>query len=420
MNPNPNPNIDPIFVKISENLETTNIEDDLTITPFYVQVGDVVNIGGRQYTVHKLRDEKGKPTLKNSDLKNNLKAYEELQRAGIVLDYEIDDLCLVNNYNGDILIEITVPPNTYQKAHYDRLTHTNQRNFFVRLDNAMLNNRLRDQKVNFEEVEIKLSPCMFASDSALAHTQSGQIVSITERNRVFMEPVVQIEVNPGFTLYEKEITSRLVGAVNLLARSQKITRVCTALPRGAYYSFLFQGAADGLVSPQILLEWFDQVDRRITLLGRIIRQGIHQYHPHLPISQYSFMDAACETMRAFVYEAFQKGVKQLDQETLFAQVMHTLREQDAFAHEVFAALEPPQNFPELADFTYAATNLTDMVPPTGSKPVSKMVIGVYDVSETLMWSIARKIRNRGLLEARGLFNPEQPQKTNMTIFLTSG
>ena len=41
----------------------------------------------------------------------------------------------------------------------------------------------------------------------------------------------------------------------------------------------------------------------------------------------------------------------------------------------------------------------------------KLILGVYDVSETLMWVVTKKIRNRGILERRGLFNPNVPQNT---------
>ncbi|MDX2305118.1 MAG: hypothetical protein NW226_20070 [Microscillaceae bacterium] len=405
-------NIDPIFVKISENLETNDILNDLIVTPVDIEVGDQLNIGGRTFTVHKVKDENGKLALKNSDLKKNIRSYEELLRTGIVSNYKIDDLCLVNNKNGDVLIEVTIPKDTYRRKNFNHLLHSNQRNFFVRLDGTMINNILTDKKTEFAEHEIKLTPCMFAADSALAITQNGQKISITERNRSIDDPVIELITNNSFTLYEKEIVGRLVGTVNLLALSSKIDKITTALPRGAYYSFLFQGASDGFVSPEIVLDWFDIVDRRVKYLRLLIKKGIHQYHPHIPIEQYSFMDSACDALRTYFEERL-KDNKKPDIDELLDLTLNTILEQDSFARQIYGetAIQRPRNFQDLANFTYAVGNLTDMEIKPGVSPQPKQIIGVYDVTETMMWIAAKKIRNRGILEPRGLFNNNVPQNS---------
>ena len=405
-------NIDPIFVKISENLETDDVLNDLIVTPVDIEVGDQLNIGGRSFTVHKVYKEDGKYAIKNSDLKKNVRSYEELLRTGIVSDYKIDDLCLVNNKNGDVLIEVTVPKDTYHKDNFNHLLHSNQRNFFVRLDGTMINNILREKKAEFSETEIKLTPCMFAADSALAHLENRSTVSITERNRLIEDKVVSLETNNSFTLYEKEIVGRLVGTVNLLALSGKIDKITTALPRGAYYSFLFQGAADGFVSPEIVLDWFDIVDRRVKYLRLLIKKGIHQYHPNIPIEQYSFMDSACDAMRDY-FEERVKDRKQPNIEELLNLTLDAIIENDSFAKQIYTetAIKRPSKFLDLCNFTYAVGNLTDMEIKAGQEANPKQIIGVYDVTETMMWIAAKKIRNRGILEPRGTFNKDVPQNS---------
>ena len=404
-------NIDPIFVKISENLETDDILDDLKVTAVDVKVGEVLNIGGRNYTVHKLRDEKGKIILKKSDLNKNIKAYNELLRTGVIANFQIDDLCLVNNHNGDVLVEVTVPPNTYQKTSYNHLLHSNQRNFFVRLDSAMLNTQLVNKKAEFDEIKVKLSPCMFASDSAIAFTENGKKVSITERGRVFESKITSIETSKSFTLYEREVISRLIGATNLLALNGKVDKVVTVLPRGAYYTFLFQAAEDGYASPEMVLDWFDRVDARVKFLSLLIKKGIHQYYPQMEIEQYSFMDSACDVMRAYFRLKARMKAK-VNQKELFGLVLNTMIAKDSFARQAFnSGIEKPQTFPDLADLTFAITNLLDMEIKANETPENKLLIGVYDISETMMWTVARKLRNRGLLEFRGQFNPDMPQKT---------
>ncbi len=405
-------NTDPTFVKISENLATTDIHDDLIVTPVEVKAGDTINIGGRTYQVHKIHDAAGNIAVKNSDLKKNIKAFEELKTQGIVLDYKIDDLCLVNVLNGDVLIEVSIPTNPYMKAHKDHVLYSNQRTFFVRFDDSMYNSKLRDKNVKFEEVEIKLTPCMFASDSALVITESGKTVSITERNILLDEPIVKLLTSQSFTLYEREIVSRLVGTANLTAYTQKVDYITTALPRGAYYSFLFQAFFDGHIAASLVLDWFDRVDVRVKELRRLIKRGIHFRHPNMRIEHYSFMDSACDMMRAYFEAAQANPNGNYTKEDLLARILDTIIEKDSFAKQIFElGVEKPSTFGDLSNFTYAIGNLTDMELRADKPAKPKLILGVYDVSETMMWVVAKKMRNRGILERRGLFNASVPQNT---------
>jgi hypothetical protein len=405
-------NVDPTFVKISENLETSHILDDLIVTPVNVSVGETINIGGKAYQVQKIYDDKGNFAIKNSDLKKNIKAFEELKTLGIMSEYTIDDLCLVNVFNGDVLIEISIPVNPYAREHKNHILYSNQRTFFVRIDESMYNGKLKEKKVPFEEVEIKLTPCMFASDSALAITESGKTISITERNVRISEKIVKLETRDMFTLYEREIVGRLVASANLTAHTQKIDYITTALPRGAYYTFLFQAYFDGFVSAELVLDWFHRVDERVTRLRRLIKAGIHARHPNMRIEQYSFMDSACDMMRAYFKEAINSPTKDDTIENMLQRVINTIIENDSFAKQIFElGVDKPTNFLELSNFTYAIGNLTDMEERPDKPKKPKLILGVYDVSETLMWVVTKKIRNRGILERRGAFNVNVPQNS---------
>ncbi len=407
-------NIDPTFVKISENHDTTDVLDDLVVAPVEVKPGDSINIGGRNYLVHKIYDEKGDIAITNTDLKKNIRAFEELKALGIMSEYKIDDLCLVNVFNGDVLVEISIPANPYTREHHNHILYSNQKTFFVRFDESMYNTKMRDRKTPFEEVEIKLTPCMFAADSALAHTEEGKTVSITERNIYISSRVTHLETRDMFTLYEREVVSRLVATANLTAHTQKVDFITTALPRGAYYSFLFQGYFDGFVSAKIVLDWFHKVDDRVTRLRRLIKKGVHFRHPDMHIAHYSFMDSACDMMRAYFEEAHQRGTIEGTIEEFLAKVVDTIIAHDDFAKQIFElGIERPATFTDLSNLTYSVGNLTDMKVDEGATtpPKPKLIVGVYDVSETLMWVVAKKIRNRGILEKRGLFNFKIPQNS---------
>ncbi|NJO02637.1 MAG: hypothetical protein HC880_13980 [Bacteroidia bacterium] len=406
-------NIDPIFIKITENLDTIDVQNDLKATPLKIQVGDELLIGGRAYTVNRARDEHGNLDRKaKSDFKANIRAYEELVRTGVVAHFPIDDLYLKNVRNGTVLLEIKVPAEFYQSQIYNRLFETKQKNFFVRLDGSMLNTRLRDQNVQFDEIEIMVSPCMFATDAALALTESGRQIPLTERSSAIDESIRDIYTHPKFTFYEREITSRLAGTVNLLAYNKKIDKVTTVLPQGAYYSFLLEAAAQGFVSPALVLKWFDKVDTRVKYLRLLMKRGIHRYHPSLPIEQYSFMDSACGVMRTYFKERVANPHLKIDLPELMDLVLATIKEKDSFARQVFeSGIHQPPTFRELADFTYAVTNLKDMELREGQEEKPKQIIAVYDASEVIAWNVTRQIRNRGLLQYRGLFDADRPNKT---------
>ena len=239
-------NIDPIFIKISENLDTEDILDDLIADSIEVKINEELNIGGRTYIVQSMFDENGNYNIKKSkdDLKGNLRAYEELERATIIKDFPLDDLCLRNKKNGNVGVEVQVPASFYEKiatsTNSNQLFDRKQRNFFVRFDSSMLNTTLRDKNVKFEKVGINMTPCMFATDSAIVITKSGKRIPITERSTTIEEEVKYLYTYPRFTFYEREIVARLVGTINILAFNGKIDEITTVLPRGAYYSFLFE------------------------------------------------------------------------------------------------------------------------------------------------------------------------------------
>jgi hypothetical protein len=124
------------------------------------------------------------------------------------------------------------------------------------------------------------------------------------------------------------------------------------------------------------------------------------------------MDTACDMMRAYFEEAKNNPKGVYKTEDLLEKVINTIVEKDSFAKQIFElGVEKPSTFTELSNFTYAIGNLTDMEIREDKPAKPKLILGVYDVSETMMWVVTKKIRNRGILERRGLFNPNVPQNT---------
>jgi hypothetical protein len=252
---------------------------------------------------------------------------------------------------------------------------------------------------------------MFGTKSAKVVTKSGRVLSLIERSTVLDEPIERLIIRPDMSLYEREILRRFISVVTLLLRGGKVGRFVVVVPRGAYYAHPLAGAALGLVSPELMLEWFDKVDARAAMLHERYITDIKSVAPSLVVERYSFMDSACEAMRAFFRARLGRTAEPFDPQELLAEVLSAMKERDPFARYIFSSgVEEPATFRELADLTYAVTNLVEMAEPP---PGRTLIVGVYDPTENIMWNAARKLRYRGLLEPRGLYNAGGPAKSKL-------
>jgi hypothetical protein len=406
---------DPRFVSITEN---ANAGADagpgaLRVATIEIKPGDTLHIGGRPYNVEPIRRPNGLFAIRDrhDDLRGNVSTFELLRRTGALPeDCKIDDLCLRSPRNGDCMIEIS--HDGAPLDHADPLVQPWKRHAFIRFDVSMQNPHLNN--ASFDELIVRGSSCMFGTKSAKFMTESGRALSLVERSTVVKEPITQIVTRSGLSLYEREILRRLIGALALLVRGGKVNRFVAALPRGAYYGFPIAGAARGFISPQLMLEWFDRVDERVAMLRERYVTDLARVAPSLEVETYSFMDSACDMLREFFQRRIPRGCEPFDGDALLADVIETMQQRDPFARYIFASnVHRPTTFRELADLTYAATNLADMV---DTSPRRKLVIGLYDPTENIMWNEARRLRYRTLLEPRGLYRPAGPTRSKLDNF----
>ncbi|HWO17828.1 MAG TPA: hypothetical protein VNO30_03605 [Kofleriaceae bacterium] len=401
---------DPLFVSITERADAEGGAAALAAATLQVKPGDTLPIAGRSYTVEPLRRADGSFPIKNrhDDLRGNLNAFELLRRTGALpADVALDDLYLRGTSNGDCVLELRhdgPAPDTAAP-----LQQPGQRHIFVRFDAGLQNPHLGD--ADFDEIVVRSSPCMFGTQSALFMAASGRALSMVERSTAIDEPIEQILTREGPSLYEREILRRLSATLALLARGGKIDRFVAAFPRGAYYGFPIAGAARGYVSPRLMLEWFDRVDERVAMLRARYVTELARVCPALAVEQYSFMDSACDMLRELFQGRLARGAEPFDGEALLARVIETMEARDPFAKLVFASgVRKPATFRELADLTYAATNLAEMA---DESPKKRLVIGLYDPTENIMWNETRKLRYRSLLEPRGLYRPVGPTRSQL-------
>jgi hypothetical protein len=401
---------DPLFVSITENASAESGPGALQVATIQVKPGDTLPIAGRSYTVETVRRPDGTFPIKDrhDDLRGNLSAFELLRRTGALPgDVELDDLYLRSPGNGDCLLELRHDGPQLDKA--DPLQQPKQRHSFVRFDAGMQNPHLND--ADFDEIVVRGSSCMFGTKSAKFMTVSGRALSMVERSTVVDEPIERILTRNGPSLYEREILRRLIGILALLVRGGKVNRFVAAFPRGAYYGFPIAGAARGYISPRLMLEWFDRVDERVRMLRERYATDLSRAAPAFQMEEYSFMDSACDMLREFFEGRLARGSEPFDGDALLADVIETMQQKDPFARYVFASgVRRPTTFRELADLTYAATNLVEMA---DAAPRKKLVIGLYDPTENIMWSETRKLRYRGLLEPRGLYRPVGPTRSKL-------
>ena len=404
--------VDPLMFKVVEDLETTDILDDLNLVPLELKVGDTLQIGHRQYQVALIRDDQGNLIRgsKKDDLRNNYKAFEELKRTGVIpTSFVLDDLCLRNPKNGNVLVELLIPESVY-RADEVIVDSDNYISFFMRFDSSIINKNLKDTVISFTRVVF--SPCMFGSDFAMMLTESGKKVPITERNAEVDTHVKQLSVKSQLSLYEKEIIRRLSKIVKMLAYGGKIDAITTALPKGAYYSFLLDELENDLISPQLVLEWFDHVDLRVETLINRIHEELKSSYPSIPIKQYSFMDSACSTMRNYVMQMVQNPSKRFNRQELIQLCINEIISQDPLGRLLEEVdLLKFEDFREMADFTYAISTLMDMAESSDSSSMTKQIIGVFDATENILWNVMRKLRLRGILEAQGLYDAAKPEKS---------
>lgn len=411
--------VDPFMFKVVEDLETTNIPDDLNLVPLEFKVGDTLEIGYRQYRVEHLRDEQGNLLRgKNKDdLRSNLKAIEELKRTGIIPDsYVLDDLCLRNPANGNAFVELVLPESVYRASDVIGSNATvdpdSQVSFFCRFDGSIINKKLKDTPISFTRVVF--TTCMFGTDFAAMLTESGKKVPITERKASVDDRVSQLLIRSQLSLYEKEMVRRLLGVIKLLAHSGKIDAITATLPKGAYYSFLLDELESDLISPDLVLEWFDHVDSRVETLTNRIHEQLKPSYPAIPINQYSFMDSACTTMRSYVMQMVRDPNKVFDRQELIQLCLNEIIAQDPLGRLLAETqLLEFEDFREMSDFTYSVSNLFDMAESPASSPPTKQIIGVYDATENILWDVVRKVRVRGILKAKGLYNSSKPEKSTL-------
>jgi hypothetical protein len=401
---------DPLFVRITENADAGGGPGALQVATIHVTPGDTLPIAGRSYTVEPIRRADGAFAIRDrhDDLRGNLSAFELLHRVGALpKDCEVDDLCLRSPKNGDCLIELCHDGPPLDEA--DPLTQPEKRHIFVRFDAGMQNPHLNDGE--FDEIVVRGSSCMFGTKSAKFVTASGRALSMVERSTVVDEPIEKILTRNGPSLYEREILRRLIAVLALLVRGGKINRFVAALPRGAYYGFPIAGAALGHISPQLMLAWFDKVDERVAMLRERYATDIARVAPSFHVETYSFMDSVCDMLREFFQGRLARGSEPFDGNALLADAIETMQRNDPFAQYIFASgVQKPTTFRELADLTYAATNLVEMADPS---PRRKLVIGLYDPTENIMWNEARRLRYRGLLEPRGLYGSVGPSRSKL-------
>jgi hypothetical protein len=121
---------------------------------------------------------------------------------------------------------------------------------------------------DFRHVTLITGVCLFSEKSSWGYDGDGRRVSlgmILSRPDLIKSALRGLEVDPRFSLYELETSTRLscavAGFVSALP-SNLPCEVVLQVPRIQYYLYLIPALQAGLIKGQHLLEWFDLVDMR--------------------------------------------------------------------------------------------------------------------------------------------------------------
>ncbi|WP_159043262.1 hypothetical protein [Streptomyces sp. NBRC 110028] len=129
-----------------------------------------------------------------------------------------------------------------------------------------------------DQVNLVTGLCLFSAAAAVVELDHGrqQIVRLDGANHC-NQKVRDIVVNDELSLYEHEAITRLTGAVSDLASAMHDSvpvSITIDIPRVQYYFYPLDWMRRGLITPRLVLKWFDHVDERHERIADLSRARI--------------------------------------------------------------------------------------------------------------------------------------------------
>lgn len=376
------------LIKLSE------INKQFSISACQVQHGEIINVGGLMYEVNSLEEYQASTQNSNREFRKSVQAFDLMKEEGIIHHTaQLQDICLRNTTNGTVLLSIKPPKNT-DFFNKDQA-------YLLRFNANMLNVSLHQKYKIIPNIDIKFSPCLFGTHAAYLLTEDGQKIPVTDRRSGTDKKVTKIVVPDNlYSFYEEEILTRMFGTIYFLSRTNKNIKLTSTLPKAPYYTFVFEDYENGIISKEIVLEWFGKVDKKVATITDRIERFVSKYVPScVQLSNYSFLDAACDLMYNYTLNSNNFNSKEL-----LLLIYEKLMQDSAFANFVFTKIPFPENFKELADLSYVLSNLNDMSENFDYEK-RQLNILIYDITENKLLDKVRQMRNMKFLNTMNLFNP---------------
>lgn len=180
-----------------------------------------------------------------------------------------------------------------------------------------------------EHSVIITSQCIFGANGVKAIFGNDEYASMTQSGTLLDRTIVDIVVEPRISLYELEAMYRVVSFINAVAaEGTTYQKVALTTPLVSYYLYGLNAYEKGILSPELMLKWFDAVDDRSDRISKLISERVTR---KLRIELRSPMDGLRQYLRTVVGAGKQPEL---------AQAIRILSDQDALYRELLEVREP--------------------------------------------------------------------------------
>lgn len=186
--------------------------------------------------------------------------------------------------------------------------------------------------------------CLFSASTVTARDSSGNTHYINYPAAVanIHEEMTAITIDPTLQPYEADAIIRLTQFMKSVDTDKAVT-LALSIPRVEYYCYLLDFYEKGLVSKSILLNYFDEVDKRAQGLEALIMKRVPNAFSQI---HFNALDVVADTIRQGVadgnVELFSRVLEILQRDSIFKQAIKRVK---------------PQTFSQLGRLAYPVTYL---------------------------------------------------------------
>ncbi len=207
----------------------------------------------------------------------------------------------------------------------------------------------------YDTVKLIMGSCLF-SGRALQMAGTAGTIDILSSERQISESVQRIIVDNKLTLYELETANRLtqlVADILTLIPENIQTTIIIDVPRIQYYSYVLDAFGQQLISPELVLQWFQLVDERNKKVTRLIMRCLTEYlsKRKMPRSPEIQLSSSMDSLEVIIKNSVIVG-----NHITIAHLCEILSKHDSLWKRVID-LSNPETYSELINLSYVVEQL---------------------------------------------------------------